>query len=125
MSRQRRSRRQNSTNSHPEHQWVATEITLKLAINGIFSTVAVVSLLNLIPYQWSQQAQLKELQVEVQETQKRVSQLRGDFRHNFDPHKINKVMQEQSPRLQPTQRRIFWLNYSKKGHQPLSQGKPI
>nr|WP_232285812.1 hypothetical protein [Crocosphaera chwakensis] len=111
MSRQRRSsRRQTVPTSHPEHQWVATEITIKLVINGILSAVALFSLFKLIPYQWSQQAQLKEIKVEVEETEKRVSQLRNDFRHNFDPHKIDKVMQEQSPRLQPTQRRIFWLN---------------
>ncbi|MDJ0729784.1 MAG: hypothetical protein QNJ33_07295 [Crocosphaera sp.] len=110
MSRQRRSSRQTVSTTHPEHQWVATEISIKLVINGILSAVAVVSLFQLIPYQWSQQAQLKEIRVEVEETEKRVSQLRDDFRHNFDPHKIEKVMQEQSPRLHPTQRRIFWLN---------------
>nr|WP_198648209.1 hypothetical protein [Cyanothece sp. BG0011] len=110
MSRQRRSSRKTVSTTHPEHQWVATEITIKLAINGILSAVALFSLFKLIPYQWSQQAQLKEIKVEVEETEKRVSQLRNDFRHNFDPHQIDKVMQEQSPRLQPTQRRIFWLN---------------
>ncbi len=110
MSRQRRSRHQPVSNNHPDHQWVAKEITIKLAVNGVLSAVALFTLFKLIPYQWSQQAQLKEIRVEVEETEKRVSQLRDDFRHNFDPHKIDKVMQEQSPRLHPTQRRIFWLN---------------
>ncbi len=110
MSRQRRSRRQPVSTTHPEHQWVATEITIKLAVNGVLSIIALFTLFKLIPYQWSQQAQLKEIRVEVEETEKRVSQLRDDFRHNFDPHKVEKVMQEQSPRLHPTQRRIFWLN---------------
>ena len=110
MSRQRRSRRQTVTKTNPDHQWIATEITIKLAVNGVLSVVALFTLFKLIPYQWSQQAQLKEIQVEVEETEKRVSQLRDDFRHNFDPHKIDRVMQEQSPRLHPTQRRIFWLN---------------
>ncbi|MGK7955223.1 MAG: hypothetical protein AB4063_08170 [Crocosphaera sp.] len=110
MSRQRRSRHQPVSNKHPDHQWVAKEITIKLAVNGVLSAVALFTLFKLIPYQWSQQAQLKEIRVEVEETEKRVSQLRDDFRHNFDPHKIDKVMQEQSPRLHPTQRRIFWLN---------------
>nr|WP_323302361.1 hypothetical protein [Crocosphaera sp. UHCC 0190] len=110
MSRQRRSRRQPHQGSNPDHQWVATEITVKLAVNGILSAIAVVTLFKLIPYQWSQQAKLKEVEVEVQETERRVSELRQDFRHNFDPYQIKKVMQEQSPRLQPTQRRIFWSN---------------
>ena len=112
MSRQRYSRRQTPSKYNPDHQWVATEISIKLVINGILSAVAVVSLFKLIPYQWSQQAQLKEIRVELEETEKRVSELRDDFRHNFDPHKINKVMEEQSPRLYPTQRRIFWLKES-------------
>ena len=110
MSRQRRSRRQAVSTPNSEHQWVATEISVKLAINGILSLVALDSLFKLIPYQWSQQAQLKEIRVEVEETEKRVSQLRDNFRHNFDPHKVNKVMEEQSPRLHPTQRKIFWVN---------------
>ncbi|CCQ64486.1 hypothetical protein [Crocosphaera watsonii] len=110
MSRQRRSRLQAVSTPNSEHQWVATEISVKLAINGILSLVALVSLFKLIPYQWSQQAQLKEIRVEVEETEKRVSQLRDNFRHNFDPHKVNKVMEEQSPRLHPTQRKIFWVN---------------
>ncbi|MEM8780713.1 MAG: hypothetical protein AAGF26_17980 [Cyanobacteria bacterium P01_G01_bin.49] len=110
MSNKRRSRRHLSADAHLEHQWVTTEITVKLAVNGVLSIAAIISLLNLIPYQWSQQAKLKEVQVEVQETERRVSQLRNNFHHNFDPHKIDQVMQEQSPRLQPTQRRIFWSN---------------
>ena len=110
MSHKRRSRRQPPSKTHPEHQWVATEITIKLAVNGILSVVALISLLKLIPYQWSQQARLKEVRVEVEETERRVSQLRDNFRHNFDPHQMKKVMEEQSPRLEPTQRRIFWLN---------------
>ncbi len=110
MTRQRRSRRPTVTKTNPDHQWVATEITIKLAVNGVLSLVALFTLFKLIPYQWSQEAQLKEIKVEVEETEKRVSQLRDDFRHNFDPHKTDRVMQEQSPRLHPTQRRIFWLN---------------
>ncbi|MEL4894926.1 slr1601 family putative cell division protein [Crocosphaera sp. Alani8] len=110
MSRQRRSRSKSVSTANPEHQWIATEIAIKLATNSILSALAIVSLFKLIPYQWSQQAQLKEIRVEVEETEKRVSQLRDDFRHNFDPHKTEKVMEEQSPRLYPTQRRIFWLN---------------
>ena len=110
MSRQSRSRRPTITKTNSDHQWVAKEITIKLAVNGVLSAVALFTLFKLIPYQWSQEAQLKEIKVEVEETEKRVSQLRDDFRHNFDPHKIDKVMQEQSPRLHPTQRRIFWLN---------------
>ena len=53
MSKQRRSRRQPVSTTNPEHQWVATEITIKLAVNGVLSVVALFSLFQLIPYQWS------------------------------------------------------------------------
>jgi hypothetical protein len=95
---------------HREHQWIATEITIKLAVNGLLSMIAIVTLVKLLPYQFSQQQKLREVAVEVQETEKRVNELKDNFSRNFDPHQSKKVMEEQSPRVEPNQRRIFWLN---------------
>ncbi len=104
---QRRRQRTNRTkNSH--YQWMAAELKVKLIVNGTLSILAVFTLLKLIPYQFLQQEKLKEVRTQVQETEKRVGQLREDFSRNFDPHQTKKVMQENSPLIDPNKRRIYW-----------------
>jgi hypothetical protein len=97
-SRQRRSR---------FHQELATEIKLKLAANALLSVAAIAALLKLLPYQLTQQAKLQEVRSEVQEVAMRVEKLRSNFSRSFDPHQTKKIMQEQTPWLDPNQRRIF------------------
>lgn len=88
------------------HRGVAIEISLKLVVNGILSVGAIAALVKLLPYQFSQQAKLQELNLEVKETETRVGNLRQNFNRYFDPTQARKVMQEQSPRLEPNQRRV-------------------
>lgn len=105
--RQQRSQR-SQQRPHPHHQWIATEISVQLMVNGILSILAVFTLLKLFPYQVSQQEKLKEVRTQVQETEWRVNQLRQDFSRNFDPHQAKKIMQENSSLIEPNQRRIYW-----------------
>lgn len=88
---------------------VAMELTVKIVVNMLLSVAALVTLVKLLPYQFSQQTKLKEINIEVQETEQRVNQLRKNFRRNFDPQQSKKVMQEQNPRVDPLQRRIIFL----------------
>ncbi|ACK64930.1 conserved hypothetical protein [Rippkaea orientalis PCC 8801] len=106
-SRQRR-QRPSSQPRHHDHQWVAAEISVKLVVNGTLSIIAVLTLLKLLPYQMSQQEKLQEIRTQVQETEERVSRFRADFSQSFDPHQVKKVMQENSPLIEPNKRRIFW-----------------
>ncbi len=89
---------------------MAREITLKILANSILSVVAIVALVRLIPYQLKQQAKIQEVKQETQETQSRVSQLRQNFSRNFDPAQSRKIMQELTPKVDPNQRRIFFVN---------------
>jgi uncharacterized membrane protein (DUF106 family) len=84
-------------------------VALKLAANTVLSVIAIAALVKLIPYQLAQQEKLKEVRVEVHELETRVNQLRANFSRNFDASQAKKVMQEQSPRIDPNQRRIVWV----------------
>lgn len=92
------------------HQGIAIEATLKLGINLILSVASITALIKLWPYQEIQQAKLAEVKRAVQETEIRVDKLRSQLNRNFDPEQTQKLMQEQSYRVDPNQRRIFWMS---------------
>jgi len=68
---------------------MAIETTVKLAVNVVLSA-AVSGLVKLLPYQWSQQQKLWEIQTEVK-VEGRVNRLRTDFNRYFDPQKAKSV----------------------------------
>lgn len=103
-------RRRSQKRRPAQHRWIATEITVKLAVNALLSAAAISTLVKLLPYQLSQQEKLREVRTEVLETERRVNQLRNHFSRNFDPSQTQRVMKEQTPRIDPNQRRIFLLN---------------
>ena len=82
------------------------ENTAKLTVSVVLSVVTVSSLIKLLPYQWSQQEKLWEVQTEVKLTEGRVNHLRTDFNRYFDPQQTKSIMQEQSNRVNPGQRQV-------------------
>jgi hypothetical protein len=109
---QRKPKRRKRTQPRPQRYSngvVAIELTIKIVVNILLSASALITLVKLLPYQFSQQTKLKEINIEVEETEQRVNQLRENFRRNFDPRQSKKVMQEQNPRVDPQQRRIIFL----------------
>lgn len=87
----------------------ALEIIVMLAVNALLSATAVVALVQLIPYQRSQQAKLQEIQSQVEVAQERVDQVQGQFNRNFDPQQARQIMQEQTNRIDPKQRQVVWV----------------
>ncbi|BAP17163.1 hypothetical protein ETSB_0289 [cyanobacterium endosymbiont of Epithemia turgida isolate EtSB Lake Yunoko] len=104
----RRRRKPDQKETHVQAQWMTTEIKVKLIVNGTLSVLAAFTLLKLLPYQFLQQVKLKEVLTQVQETERRVGELRQDFGRSFDPHQVKQVMQENSPLIDPNQRQIYW-----------------
>lgn len=104
--RVRRSSRRSS------HQSIAIEATARLGINLVLGIAAISALVKLVPYNMVQEAKLKELQAEVSEVEGRVDRLQAEFNHHFDPKQSISVMQEQSVRMHPNQRKIFWVTPS-------------
>ena len=107
-SSHRRRRKPNQKEIHLQGQWVTTEIKVKLLVNGTLSILAAFTLLRLLPYQFLQQEKLKEVQTQVQETERRVGDLRKDFSRSFDPHQVKQMMQENSPLIDPNKLQIYW-----------------
>lgn len=94
---------------HQDHRALAIEALLKLAVHGFLSFVAITAFGKLFPHYLNQQLKLKEMKLEVQQTEDRVQQLQGRFSRTFDPKQAQAIMQEQSPRVDPYQRRVIWL----------------
>lgn len=91
------------------HRGITVEITLKLILSWAIAISAIASLFRLLPYHLTQQAKLKELKIQVQETDARVSKLREQLNYNFDPHRTQSLMEQYSTLTTPNQSRIYWL----------------
>jgi hypothetical protein len=90
------------------YQAIALELSTKLVVNVLLTVAAAATLFKLVPYHLVQQKKLQSIQAEVANVEGRVAQLRVDFGRQFDPQQTMSVMQEQSNRVSPTQRRIVW-----------------
>lgn len=91
------------------YRGVTAEIGLKLILSWAIALAAIASLGRLLPYHFSQQAKLKELRIQVQETDARVNQLREQLNYNFDPQRTQSLMEQYSSLSSPNQSRIYWL----------------
>ena len=98
-----------SRQRHKNHRGVTAEITLKLILSWAIALGAIASLFRLLPYHLTQQAKLKELRIQVQETDARVSKLREQLNYNFDPQRTRSLMEQYSTLTTPNQSRIYWL----------------
>lgn len=116
-NRQTATRTRQKQRRHP-HGAVVIETAAKLAVNLVLSTAALAALAQLLPYYLSQQAKLGQIQTEVKGTEKRVNRLRSDFSRYFDPEQAKSVMQEQSHRIDPSQRQVVWLENNTMDEEP-------
>lgn len=96
------------TRSH-DRRGTTTEIWLKLILSWAIALGAIASVFRLLPYHLTQQAKLKELQIQVQETDARVGKLREQLNYNFDPQRTQNLMEQYSSLTSPNQSRIYWL----------------
>lgn len=93
---------------HP-YRGIALENTAKLVVNMVLVAGAVSALVKLLPYNISQQAKLQEISTEVKQTESRVADLQTDFKRSFAPEQAKKIMAEQSSRVDPRQRPVFFV----------------
>ena len=91
------------------YRGLTVELSLKLIFSWIVAIAAVASLIKLVPYHLSQQAKLKELKIQVAETDARVVKLREQLNHNFDPQRTRSLMEQYSSLVSPDRQRIYWL----------------
>ncbi len=101
--------RRSSRKRHHPYRGVTAEISLKLILSWAIAIAAIASLFRLLPYHLTQQAKLKELRIQVDETNTRVSKLREQLNHNFDPQQTQSLIEQYSTLTSPNQSRIYWL----------------
>ncbi|MGB5636325.1 MAG: hypothetical protein WBM44_02685 [Waterburya sp.] len=101
--------RRNSRQRQNPNRGITAEISLKLLLSWAIALGAIASLFRLLPYHLNQQAKLKELRIQVQETDVRVGKLREQLNHNFDPYRTQSLMEQYSTLTSPNQSRIYWL----------------
>ena len=105
--------RRPSRKRHNPYRGVTAEISLKLILSWAIAISAIASLFRLLPYHLTQQEKLKELRIQVQETDARVTKLREQLNHNFDPQQTQSLMEQYSTLTTPNQSRIYWLDEKK------------
>ncbi len=103
-------RKKHSFPSRFAYRGVRAEITLKLIFSWAIAIASLASAVKLLPYHLSQQAKLKELRIQVRETEARVVKLREQLNKNFDPQQTKNLMEQYSSLLAPNQSRIYWLS---------------
>jgi len=106
----RRVRRTSPTAHRQPYRAVSAETTAKLFANIVISSAAVSGLVQLLPYQLSQQTKLQDLKKEVSRSEKRVTSVSSTFNRHFDPEQAQSVMKEQSNRVDKSQRRVILLD---------------
>jgi hypothetical protein len=107
-TRRRVGSQSNQQRQQKQHRVVALETSLKLAVNGVLSAVAIVALIRMAPKISAQQAKLAEVQAEVKTTQVRVGRVSEDFNRYFDPRQAQAIMREQSDMIDPKQRTVVF-----------------
>jgi hypothetical protein len=110
-SRPRATKRAARQRRQRSYQVLATETTLKLAVNLTLSLVAVGGLLQLWPTNRTGEEKLQQIQAEVKLTEGRVSELQAAFTSAFDPQQGKTLMQQQSYRTDPTVLPVIFLEH--------------
>ncbi len=87
---------------------IAVEATIKLSVNVLLSVVAVAALTKLLSYKVTQEAKMQELNVAVSSATDRVHRVESNFRQYFDASQAKILMQQQTNRIDPSQRQIIW-----------------
>jgi len=95
------------------YQTLVLETSAKLAVNLVISSAAVSALVQLLPYHWSQQEKLREINAEVNIIESRVNRLQTELNRNFSPPQARDLMREQSLRIDPSQRRVILTDKDK------------
>ena len=111
--KKRKNRQQPSRRHLPTYRGMTAELSLKLIFSWVVAIASVTSLVKLIPYHLSQQAKLKELKIQVAETDARVAKLREQLNRNVDPQQTQSLMEQYGSLISPHRQRIYWLPEAK------------
>jgi hypothetical protein len=91
------------SNSNPAyaHRRQGLEVSVKLVTYSALSVFGIVTLVNLLVYNWSQQSKLQHLQTELKDAQARTQKINTSFNRSFDLQSQPSVMEENSYKIDP------------------------
>ncbi len=93
--------------NYPLQQGLIAETSLKLFFSFVIGATAVVSVIRLVTYHFSQKEKLKEIRSQVEEKERRVKILREQLNRNFDSEQTQILMEEFTPNIAPNRIRVF------------------
>jgi hypothetical protein len=92
---------QSSANSTYAHRRQGLEVSVKLITYSALSVFGIVTLVNLLGYNWSQQSKLQHLETELKDAKARTQKINTSFNRSFDLQSQPSVMQENSYKIDP------------------------
>jgi hypothetical protein len=94
------------------------EALTKLATYSVLSVFGLVTLVNLVAYNWSQQAKFQSLETELKHAKIRGEKIRYDFDRSADPYSQQNVTQENSFKIAKDQLQVVIVNPAQAGNTP-------
>ena len=92
------------------HRRQGAEVVTKLITYSGLSIFGIVTLVNSIGHNWSQQSKLQHLETELQDAKIRAEKVNNNFSRSFDPQAQKNVMQENTYKVAPDRLQIFLVN---------------
>jgi hypothetical protein len=89
------------------HRRQGVEAVMKVATYSALSVFGVVTLVNLISYNWLQQSKLQHLEIELKDAKLRTEKINHHFGRSFDPYAQKSVIEENSYKIAPDRRQII------------------
>ena len=89
------------------HRRQGLEVVTKLVTYSTLSIFGIITLVNSIGYNWSQQQKLQHLETELQAAKVRTEKINSDFTRAFAPESQQNMMQENSYKIAPDRLEVY------------------
>jgi hypothetical protein len=88
------------------HSW---ESGLILGMNAVLMGTALVTLVQLIPFQITQQAKLKEIRAEEAQVRQNLQRLKQDYQRGQSPESALRIAEDQGNLMKANRKQIYWM----------------
>ncbi len=92
------------------HRRQGLEVVTKLVTYSTLSVFGIITLVNSIGYNWSQQQKLQHLETELQGAKVRTEKINSNFTRAFAPESQQNMMQENSYKIAPNRLEVYLVN---------------
>ncbi|MCY7335889.1 MAG: hypothetical protein LH613_06690 [Chamaesiphon sp.] len=92
------------------HRRQGLEVVTKLVTYSTLSVFGIITLVNSIGYNWSQQQKLQHLETELKGAKVRTEKINSNFTRAFAPESQQNMMQENSYKIAPDRLEVYLVN---------------